>query len=115
MIRTLAIYCIMISSSMVPTIQIQAGIVGYEQEKQQSEAGKATEGESAGGQTKDERDLREARELYAEFVRLFRAGKYVEARPFAEHALEIRERVLGKENRDVAQALNALAAIHSRK
>jgi CHAT domain-containing protein/Tfp pilus assembly protein PilF len=118
MIRTLAIYCIMVSSSMVPTIQIQAGIVGYEQEKQrsqQSEAGKATEGESAGDQTKDERDLREARELYAEFVRLFRAGKYDEARPFAEHALEIRERVLGKENRDVAQALNALAAIHSRK
>jgi tetratricopeptide (TPR) repeat protein len=118
MIRTLAIYSIIVSSIMVPTTRIQAGMVGYEQETQRSqqrEAGKTIEGELARDQTKDERDLREARELYAEFLRLFRSGKYDEARPFVEHALEIRERVLGKEHREVALALNALANIHSRK
>jgi len=48
--------------------------------------------------TEKDRALQEARKLSAEVVRLYRAGKYDEARPLAERALEIREKALGPEH-----------------
>jgi tetratricopeptide (TPR) repeat protein len=65
--------------------------------------------------TDDDRALHEARKLYMEFARLFDAGKYDEARPLIERALEIRERVLGPNHRDVAAAVHNLGFIHSNK
>jgi CHAT domain-containing protein/Tfp pilus assembly protein PilF len=64
------------------------------------ELGVATEGDRA---------LYEARKLNTEFYRLFRAGKYDEARPLVERVLEIREKVLGADHPDVAQSVNDLA------
>src|SRR5262245_1792825 len=65
--------------------------------------------------TDDNRSLYEALRLKTEFLGLFRAGKYDEARPLAERALVIRERVLGSEHQDVADALNDLANYYSAK
>jgi CHAT domain-containing protein/Tfp pilus assembly protein PilF len=62
--------------------------------------------------TEDDRALHEARKLNTEFVRLYNAGDYDEARSLAERVLEIRERVLGPEHPDVAQALNSLAVFY---
>jgi CHAT domain-containing protein/Tfp pilus assembly protein PilF len=64
------------------------------------------------GATEDDRALHEARRLNTEFVRLYNAGNYDEARSLAERVLEIRERVLGSEHPDVAQALNSLAVFY---
>ncbi|MGH9837545.1 MAG: tetratricopeptide repeat protein [Blastocatellia bacterium] len=63
--------------------------------------------------TENDRDLQEARKLIVEMIRLYRAGKYGEARPLAERALEIREKSLGPEHIEVAAALNNLAAVYS--
>jgi len=65
--------------------------------------------------TDDNRSLYEALRLKTEFLRLFRAGKYDEARPSAERALAIREKVSGSEHQDVADALNDLANYYSAK
>jgi tetratricopeptide (TPR) repeat protein len=65
--------------------------------------------------TEDDRVLYEAEKLNTESRGLIRAGKYDEARPLAERALAIRERVLGPEHPDVDASLNVLAAIHIRK
>jgi CHAT domain-containing protein/Tfp pilus assembly protein PilF len=65
--------------------------------------------------TESDRQLQEARKLGAESLRLYRAGKYDEARPLAERALEIRSKELGPEHLDVAQSLNNLAIIYRRK
>jgi CHAT domain-containing protein/Flp pilus assembly protein TadD len=62
--------------------------------------------------TEDDRALHEARKLNTEFLKLYRAGKYDEARPLAERVLEIRERVLGLEHPDVAGAFNNLAILY---
>jgi len=62
--------------------------------------------------TENDRALHETRKLYTEFVRLYRAGKYDEARPLIERVLEIRERVLGPEHSDVASTLNNLAILY---
>ncbi|HEU0175875.1 MAG TPA: tetratricopeptide repeat protein, partial [Blastocatellia bacterium] len=71
--------------------------------------------ESLRAATDDDRDLWQARKLVAEGVRLYGAGKYDEARPMYEHAIEIRERVLGANHLEVAQALNDLAAVYYAK
>jgi CHAT domain-containing protein/Tfp pilus assembly protein PilF len=59
--------------------------------------------------------LQEARKLFTESSSLNSAGKYDEARPLAERALEIREKTLGPEHSDVAASLNSLANIYRRK
>jgi CHAT domain-containing protein/tetratricopeptide (TPR) repeat protein len=61
--------------------------------------------------TENDRALHEASKLRGESLRLYRARKYDEARPFAERALEIRERVLGPEHREVALVLLNLASL----
>ena len=62
--------------------------------------------------TENDRALFEARKLNDEHLKLWRIGKYDEALPLVERALEIRERLLGLEDRDVAQSLNNLAILH---
>jgi CHAT domain-containing protein/lipopolysaccharide biosynthesis regulator YciM len=62
-----------------------------------------------------DRALQQARELNAESVRLYRTGKYDQARPLAEHALEIRQKELGLEHPNVADSLNGLAILFSMK
>jgi CHAT domain-containing protein/tetratricopeptide (TPR) repeat protein len=50
--------------------------------------------------------------LNAEVVKLYRAGKYVEATKIAERLLAIVEKALGPEHRDVGTALNNLAELY---
>jgi CHAT domain-containing protein/Tfp pilus assembly protein PilF len=66
------------------------------------ELGVATEGDRA---------LSEALKLNTEFLRLFRAGKYAEARPLGERALQIREKTLGSDHPDVAQSADSLGQL----
>jgi hypothetical protein len=56
--------------------------------------------------TDTDRALHDARREFEEALKLQRAGKYNESLPLAERALEIRERLLGTEHRDVAAAIN---------
>ncbi len=65
--------------------------------------------------TEKDRALQEARKLHEESVRLRRAGKYEEARPLAERALEIREKALEPDHPDVAGSLNDLAILYRNK
>jgi CHAT domain-containing protein/Tfp pilus assembly protein PilF len=65
--------------------------------------------------TETDRALHQARTLYEKAYNLRRMGKYDEALPSSERALEIRERVLGPDHRDVAAALNNLAALYRYK
>ena len=62
--------------------------------------------------TEDDRALYQAHRGIAEFARLIRAGKYDDARPVIERALENRRRILGPEHPDVATATNGLANVH---
>jgi CHAT domain-containing protein/Tfp pilus assembly protein PilF len=62
--------------------------------------------------TDDDRALYEARKLGSECVRLRGAAKYDDALPLAERALEIRQRVLGTNHRDVAAAISRLAQLY---
>ncbi|HKX30424.1 MAG TPA: tetratricopeptide repeat protein [Blastocatellia bacterium] len=62
--------------------------------------------------TENERELHEARLLYAQQIKLHDAGKYDEALPLIERALEIRTRLLGPDHRDVAKAINSLGLIY---
>jgi CHAT domain-containing protein/Tfp pilus assembly protein PilF len=65
--------------------------------------------------TEDDRALQEAGKLLKEFVKLHGAGKQDEAMPLVERSLEIRERILGPDHRDVAATLHALASTHWNK
>jgi CHAT domain-containing protein len=65
--------------------------------------------------TESDRALQEARNLYKKGIDLLRAGKYDEAIPVLERALVIRERVLGINHTDVADAINSLAKVHTSK
>src|SRR5215510_13209006 len=65
--------------------------------------------------TENDRALQEARKLYKKAVDLRNAGKYDEALPHFERALEIRERRLGPDHPDVSQAINGLATLHHSK
>jgi len=62
--------------------------------------------------TEDDRALHEALTLLQGGLKLQRAGKYEEALPLIDRSREIRERVLGPEHRDVADALNSLATLY---
>ncbi len=65
--------------------------------------------------TEQDRALQEARRLFVEADRLWRAARYDEALPFATRSMEIRARELGPEHPDLAQSLNRLGAIHADK
>jgi len=65
--------------------------------------------------TDADRALHDARKQLEDALKLRRAGKYDEALPLAERALETRERLLGAEHRDVAAAITRLASIYTRK
>jgi len=65
--------------------------------------------------TETDRALHEARILYEKANNLRRMGKYDEALPLTERALEIRERILGPDHHEVATALNRLAVLYSIK
>jgi CHAT domain-containing protein/Tfp pilus assembly protein PilF len=61
--------------------------------------------------TADDRALQEASRLYEKHLELHNAGKYDEALPLVERALEIREKVLGAEHREVANAIHSAAIL----
>src|SRR5262249_5598494 len=63
--------------------------------------------------TEAEKSLQEARNLFAESLRLYNAGKYDEARPLIERALELRQKELGLESSAVAAAFTHLARIYA--
>jgi CHAT domain-containing protein len=65
--------------------------------------------------TEQDRALQEAYKLSTESIRLYRAGKYGEAQPLAELALEIHEKVHGPDHPDVFASLNNLAALYQAK
>ena len=61
-----------------------------------------------------DRLLHEARRLLAESTRMSDAGKYTEALPMVEKALELRKRVWGADHPDLYQPLLSLAVINFR-
>jgi CHAT domain-containing protein/Tfp pilus assembly protein PilF len=63
--------------------------------------------------TDTDRALHNAHTQFEESRKLQAAGKYDEALPLAERALEIRERFLGAGHRDVAATINRLANIYT--
>jgi CHAT domain-containing protein/Tfp pilus assembly protein PilF len=63
--------------------------------------------------TDTDRALHDARKLLEEALKLQSASKLGEALPLAERALEIRERLLGTEHRDIADTINSLASIYT--
>ena len=65
--------------------------------------------------TDDDRALQEARRSYEKHLELYRAGKYDEALPLVERALEIRKKLLGPEHHDVAAAILGLATLYRDK
>lgn len=65
--------------------------------------------------TADDRSLAEAVRLFREARGLANEGKLDEARPLAERALSLREKVLGPTHLEVAYALSLLARIHDYK
>jgi len=65
--------------------------------------------------TDDDRALQEARKLHEEHIKLRRGGKYDEAFKIAERVLDIREKILGPDHRDVAASLINLATLHRDK
>jgi CHAT domain-containing protein/Tfp pilus assembly protein PilF len=65
--------------------------------------------------TQDERSLQEARRLQGQSFQLMRSGKYDDAVPPGERALEIRERILGVDHLDVAASLYHLGEVYRHK
>jgi CHAT domain-containing protein len=63
--------------------------------------------------SENDRALQQARELFAEYLRLKRASKTLEARTPLTRALEIRERVLGENDLLIAETLGFLANSYS--
>ncbi|MCY1077129.1 CHAT domain-containing tetratricopeptide repeat protein [Archangium lansingense] len=68
-------------------------------------------GQAAGEGTPDVR-LQEAQTAYDEAVELEKAGKYAEAVAKGEHALALREAVLGGSHLEVARCLDLIGAVH---
>jgi CHAT domain-containing protein/tetratricopeptide (TPR) repeat protein len=62
--------------------------------------------------TETDRALHDAAKQLGKSSELQDAGKYDEALPLSERALEIRERLLGAEHPDVAAAIDSLASIY---
>jgi tetratricopeptide (TPR) repeat protein len=65
--------------------------------------------------TDTDRALHDASKQFEEALKLQRAGKYDEARSLLERALEIRERLLGTEHRDVAACIDILAGVYANR
>jgi len=65
--------------------------------------------------TENDHALQEANKLYKKAISLGIAGKYNEALPLFERALEIRERRRGPDHPDVGQAINGLAVLYFHK
>jgi CHAT domain-containing protein/Tfp pilus assembly protein PilF len=65
--------------------------------------------------TNDDRELHEGRRSYEKYLELYRAGKYDEAIPLVERALEIRKKLLGPDHRDVAAAILGRANLYRDK
>jgi len=65
--------------------------------------------------TENDRALQEARNLYRKAGDMYEAGKYDEALSSYEHARGIREKVLGPNHSDVANAINGLAMCYTSK
>jgi CHAT domain-containing protein/Tfp pilus assembly protein PilF len=65
--------------------------------------------------TENDRALQEARNLSAEFMLFYRAGKFDEALSYAERILEMRRKILGEDSFIVAVSINRLAIIYSIK
>jgi CHAT domain-containing protein/Tfp pilus assembly protein PilF len=65
--------------------------------------------------TDTDRALHDARKRFEEATKLRDAGKNDEALPLAQRALEIREKLLGAEHRDVAAAIDLVAGIYTDK
>jgi CHAT domain-containing protein/Tfp pilus assembly protein PilF len=60
--------------------------------------------------TENDRALHEARKLLYASSKLKRMGKYGEAQPLVERALEIREKILGSDHRDVVATVGDLGS-----
>lgn len=71
----------------------------------------AQTGGGAQGQPQTSSALQEAARLTAEVVKLHAAGKYAEALPLAERALDLREKELGETHPQVGGALMNLASV----
>ncbi|WP_293028794.1 tetratricopeptide repeat protein [Moorena sp. SIO3I8] len=67
---------------------------------------------SPGSERAEELSLAKASQLNQQALELYQQGKYSEAMPLAERALEIRREVLGEEHPDVATSLNNLAGLY---
>jgi CHAT domain-containing protein len=65
--------------------------------------------------TENDHSLQEANKLYKKAIDLRNAGKYNEALPLFERALEIREIRRGPDHPDVGQAINGLAVLYFNK
>ncbi|MEM8719517.1 MAG: tetratricopeptide repeat protein [Cyanobacteria bacterium P01_G01_bin.39] len=59
-----------------------------------------------------EQQLAEVKKIDQEIVDLFNQGKFYQAIPLAQKALEIRKKILGAEHPDVAASLNNLAELY---
>ena len=79
---------------------------------QLSYAAAATHYRHAAAVVPQEEALTQAAYLNAEGVAWMAAGQYADAQPPLEHALALREKVLGPEHPDVAQSLNNLAELY---
>jgi CHAT domain-containing protein/Tfp pilus assembly protein PilF len=62
--------------------------------------------------TENDPALREARRQYQEALKLRDAGRYDEAIPLFERVLGTREKILGQDHRDIADALNGLGVLY---
>jgi CHAT domain-containing protein/Tfp pilus assembly protein PilF len=67
---------------------------------------------AAAGEQRQEARLREARKAYGEAITLYKAGKYAEAMARGEHALALREALLGNSHPQVANCLDLLGRLH---
>jgi tetratricopeptide (TPR) repeat protein len=67
---------------------------------------------AAAGEEKPEARLQEAQTAYDEAIKLQEAGKYAEAMAQGEHALVLREALLGGTHPEVANCLNLLGRLH---
>jgi hypothetical protein len=65
----------------------------------------------AGLTEEKKREFAEADRLTAEYVNLYEKGNYSEAAALVEKQLEVRKRILGKENLDVVESLSWLAEL----
>ncbi|MFQ5915352.1 MAG: tetratricopeptide repeat protein, partial [Nitrospinota bacterium] len=58
--------------------------------------------------------LEEAKRLYTEVIRLYRAGRYAEAVPLAERSLAILEKTVGPDHPNIVKTLNTLAGLYEK-